>query len=971
MNIVMIPVHLDALFLSHDQLVTEAKADFSRLPYNDGQEDINPDTVNISESVLSKPFQNQNLNLRSGIHLHWALPDGLTKGAAGGTADDYPAVPNRWLVARKENGTITKQWVVESDYLHSEGAENTYGSIAYPIDTPSGQPFRYMGRQLEHDPAAASWQEDVDAAYVDKLTAVGYGEPTFAAFYPNCHSVFGCFDEDVSGRSQLTNLSYQLIGWYSQLTKDPLLKLLTANSGKDKDTLEEKIKEKFGWELAIDVNNLPKGMCCYADLTFNAGTATSIDNTKKALPATVTIANTGTEALSAYIASQLNPTNKIQLEEQLESLLLQTSLQNRELDLGPRFKEARHEKGFTAESGGSLWEVKPDNDNHGTTPAPITLPPEMADTLDELNVKQQRLDQAREKLKHERHVLFSDWYKYMLCAYPPDDARDDYPDIDIVKWYIQDKDLPQLQEAVSDLNNKQTEVTAIKGALDQKIVEFNDSTIGKATLSKLLDTNTANTSGLTLNGTVDWPENKPFSDACLHFNGTDAYITIDGLTNVKAISLWVNLATQNTNDATLLATGNLGALISKDEIKDFWTKITINGEVQPSYKPLQWHNLPKDQWIHIHVEFATPLLDSDTIYLFGNAGTQFLRGKLASIRVFNEALIPDEIYVDRNILGHRHYALKEVAGPRFWQPTEPVVLLEAASVEPSVRHGEDGRLSADNTLNCQVTTVTNYPLQAADFTVLLGEIDSLRPTGGAEKIGYATWTMQSWHPFLLEWEVEVFPMQEDGNLNIDNRTFDPAFINTNFELPENSPELTVKAGKSVVEAAAIYSGRSILTPYAKKRLIRSIAGQLNNLKQEDCYQVISQITDQEKATYNQQLTTWYGDKPANDSAATDYETWYLDKRVYNNGIIKFSALSEPDQLKNFHYALIKTYKEITGNKHFISQSLGGFNAALLMHHQTLQLPIVDPIGFSNYQPFTELVKNVRAKRVQNSAPATQ
>ena len=35
-----------------------------------------------------------------------------------------------------------------------------------------------------------------DDEYVEKLTALGYGEPLFAAFYPNCLSVFGLYDAD-------------------------------------------------------------------------------------------------------------------------------------------------------------------------------------------------------------------------------------------------------------------------------------------------------------------------------------------------------------------------------------------------------------------------------------------------------------------------------------------------------------------------------------------------------------------------------------------------------------------------------------------------------------------------------------------------------------------------------------------------------------------------------------------------------
>src|SRR5688500_5969172 len=101
-NILLVPIHMDALFLEQLFPVTEAFADFQNLPYRDviNNLDVNPDTPNISESILSVPFQNQNLFLPKGLHLHWSLPDALTKGAPGPGDSGFPAVPDRWLVTR-------------------------------------------------------------------------------------------------------------------------------------------------------------------------------------------------------------------------------------------------------------------------------------------------------------------------------------------------------------------------------------------------------------------------------------------------------------------------------------------------------------------------------------------------------------------------------------------------------------------------------------------------------------------------------------------------------------------------------------------------------------------------------------------------------------------------------------------------------------------------------------------------------
>ena len=75
----LVPIHLDALVITKDLYVLGSMADFSRLPYFNGSRDVHPDTAYLSEEILSHPFRSQDLPLKPGIHLHWALPDALTK----------------------------------------------------------------------------------------------------------------------------------------------------------------------------------------------------------------------------------------------------------------------------------------------------------------------------------------------------------------------------------------------------------------------------------------------------------------------------------------------------------------------------------------------------------------------------------------------------------------------------------------------------------------------------------------------------------------------------------------------------------------------------------------------------------------------------------------------------------------------------------------------------------------------------
>ena len=118
----VVPIQLDALHLAEPLDVVGALADFNRLPYFDGTCDVSAETAYISENLVASPFHDQKLTLRQGVHLHWALPDALTRSQA---VDDvkskiaFPAVPNLWLVTRHSAG-VARHWIVESDYLYPE-----------------------------------------------------------------------------------------------------------------------------------------------------------------------------------------------------------------------------------------------------------------------------------------------------------------------------------------------------------------------------------------------------------------------------------------------------------------------------------------------------------------------------------------------------------------------------------------------------------------------------------------------------------------------------------------------------------------------------------------------------------------------------------------------------------------------------------------------------------------------------------
>ncbi|MBD2118885.1 MULTISPECIES: hypothetical protein [Microcystis] len=52
-SILMIPIHLDALYLKRERLVVEAMADLSIVPYFNRKRDVNPNIAHISEEIVS------------------------------------------------------------------------------------------------------------------------------------------------------------------------------------------------------------------------------------------------------------------------------------------------------------------------------------------------------------------------------------------------------------------------------------------------------------------------------------------------------------------------------------------------------------------------------------------------------------------------------------------------------------------------------------------------------------------------------------------------------------------------------------------------------------------------------------------------------------------------------------------------------------------------------------------------------
>lgn len=497
-----VPIHLDALYLHKSRYVTSAMADFTRLPYFDTglNRDINPDTPYLSEMILSQPFQDRGLHLKAGIHLHWSLPDALTKAKENGI--DFPAVPNRWLITRSKKDDsssfiIERQWVIESDFLSQD---TNSSSINYPQTPPpnTGRPFRYLGRKIP----LQIWRPSTRGSnYLNKLTAIGYGEPTFAAFYPNCHSVFGFYDSDYDAGNVPHDLRYDIVGWYSEESNDEFHNALKNIGSK---TWQNVIQENFAWTVNNDSisssSPSPQRMVCYAQITFNNPLGNTNPNNPRLISADtgVSIGNSSTEALAAHLSSQVSGipekfASAQKLENLLEAIQFADSLEQQNLDIGPKLKEKRHSNTFQPISNGTLWTIrrKDDNSSSGANAdiaqkrEEVNLSKELALELDKLNQLQSDYDRTQQEIDDLRTQIFTDWYKYMLCVYPTEIGSDNYPDIDEVKYFIEKQDIIPLKALIRKSESLQRQRNGVKNDITNSLNTINENFTRKTAPAQL------------------------------------------------------------------------------------------------------------------------------------------------------------------------------------------------------------------------------------------------------------------------------------------------------------------------------------------------------------------------------------------------------------------------------------------------------------------------------------------------------
>ena len=890
----LIPIHVDALCLDSNQAVVGTMVDYKNLPYiyqgHTYPAALSEKLYNLSENILAGLFEgNLNLTLKAGIHLHWALPDGLTNGEHDETGTTFPQVPNLWLILRRGGEQGDKQWIVESDYLYPERQPDdnspdpdAINILIEPPDLATVDPsdantyqyqrYRFMGRCLE----LTQWNSNGDDDYADALTAIGTKatvpifdevKATFAAFYPNCYSVFGFHDPDYATEAPPSGLQYDVIGWYYDPQNDCLKKfleeILAESPEPTNEQLLEALQEQFGWTIESEngTPEIPGATIYHSRITFtgNTGSDPSLS------PTSIAVGNSAAEALAAYLAHDFNSetneageTIRQNVQDTLEVLQLSESLESRKLDLDPKFREARHERGFGTENNGFLWFLMPQvnqQGGNGNSQPYHAIPTQLAQLLNELNDLQEAYNQAWLDIESLRRQLYSQWYYFMKN------------DPNFYNTVI-DTSLMPLRQAMTQAGKLEFTKEEDQWRVEAKTLPFKIA-------SRLNDIYDAD-----------------------HFTN---YVTgindgSEGNFDYNNGSLWYYIPYEFEGCGVILS--------DQPDIS-----IENAGNAENFYEEAVWEIHDGGKTYPVKVEGGV-----FTIYIppYENQIAFNLVSKL------NELV---DAIATHNASSATQYKLRPFPSQNYWRANDPVVLLAGEAAKAGIRFGQDGRLREDDLLACtpidfDVTTITD------NLDTLLSLIEDSKPEAEEESINFITWSEQPWNPFAFHWNVFNYPCRDmlDGEV----QDYDPNQILDNYQLERNAIDLTLKEDRegSFVSDGNTYRGFSILTPSVGEELTERLTTYLNEQLLPSYYSA----NPDEEATPNYLQENW-----------EDIKVWYQETNSLDDDEEKQAA--DPIFVALWAYGKMQTLDCQT-------QMIGGFNDSLLLAQPTLQLEIDNPITTS-------------------------
>ncbi|MCC6433940.1 MAG: hypothetical protein IT196_02835 [Acidimicrobiales bacterium] len=435
----LVPIHLDALHVTEPVAVVGPTLPYWHLPHVADGVVRHRDVPFLALAVERQTFHESGQRLAPGVHLHWSMPDALTRQDAAGA---FPPLPDRWVVRRTGGELATRTWMIDAGAVRfAERIDEPAACIPWEQGLAGdGPPFAWLGVTRElHDEAGDDAPVLHQATRLDPLTAVVGGEITFAALYSRCAGVFGFHDDEI-GAVVPPGLTYLLYGYHGKADHDAVVRLAPRRAKKS-EPQEDRLRTELGWRSPL---SRPTRSLYYAALELPLGNPASAPEPSSV---EVGLGNTTAEALAAMEAG-----SDRRLEAALAAMRFLAEHGRLGVDLDHALAEFRHDEGFHAVDGGRRWVLRP-LDRQPDAAAPPAQPEgaeRLAEALGALSVAQDDYDAAQLRIRSLRALAFADWCRYLECSYPHEGARlADLPDIDEVRDLIERTVLDPLEELVA------------------------------------------------------------------------------------------------------------------------------------------------------------------------------------------------------------------------------------------------------------------------------------------------------------------------------------------------------------------------------------------------------------------------------------------------------------------------------------------------------------------------------------------
>ncbi len=393
----LIPMQVDALFVGPDEAAgpwSDLSVDFRRL---------DPKRP-LADTLAVRPFHDAR-PLDPGVHLHFRLPAVYTHGKSTGSGDlEMPAIPDRWLVQR---------WV--------DGVPSAFGACLLLSNCPdpngrgwpgyetTGDETRFVTTgfgSLWHFGSSVPLDGTIAAIHPARkpeirITALGPGDPAFAASYQSCKGMLGYFD-DLAGVPRGARINYLVTGWHSKSDRDDLL----CSAPSDPEGLRRWLHEN-GLDIGpsgLAADALPDRAICHGAVLGVTGGAPQGKATEAPAPGNLAVADTAGEALAALVTEE--PEDRDRLAALQAGLWnMESRAENLKFDLAARR--------FRRIGGGTAWVIERNPDPATTHKEAATRSPDTPEHLKrllaELNRSQQDRDRAEQELDQARRDLFAAW----------------------------------------------------------------------------------------------------------------------------------------------------------------------------------------------------------------------------------------------------------------------------------------------------------------------------------------------------------------------------------------------------------------------------------------------------------------------------------------------------------------------------------------------------------------------------------